>query len=127
MTNYQLDQSSSGSHTTLRPSVRLSAMNPSSAARAIDVVASPNVTSVVFVVDDEESVRESLELLMRTEGWRVESFASATDFMSRPRAPVPCCLVLDVRLRGHSGLELQRQLAGQIDIPIIFITGYGDI
>jgi FixJ family two-component response regulator len=102
-------------------------MNPSRAARAIDVVTSPNVTSLVFVVDDEESVRESLELLMRAEGWRVESFASVADFMSRPRAPVPCCLVLDVRLRGLGGLELQRQLAGKIDIPIIFISGYGDI
>jgi FixJ family two-component response regulator len=102
-------------------------MNPSSAARAIDVFTRPSVTSVVFVVDDETSVRESLELLMGAEGWRVETFASAADFMSRPRATVPCCLVLDVRLRGLSGLELQRQLAGRTEIPIIFITGYGDI
>lgn len=88
----------------------LSAMNPSSAARAIDVATRPNVTSLVFVVDDEVSVRESLELLMGAEGWRVETFASAADFVSRPRVTVPCCLVLDVRLRGHGGLELQRQL-----------------
>lgn len=105
----------------------LSAMNPSSAARAIDAVARPNVMSLIFVVDDEASVRESLELLMGAEGWRVETFASAAEFMSRPRATVPCCLVLDVRLRGLSGLELQRQLAGRTDIPIIFITGYDDI
>ena len=111
----------------MRPSVGLSAMHPSSAAHAIDVVTRPDVTSLVFVVDDEVSVRESLELLMGAVGWRVESFASAADFMSRPRATVPCCLVLDVRLKGLSGLDLQRQLAGRTDIPIIFITGYGDI
>lgn len=79
------------------------------------------------MIDDEVSVRESLELLLAAEGWLVETFASTADFMSRPRATVPCCLVLDVRLQGHSGFELQRQLAGRTDIPIIFITGYGDI
>ena len=104
----------------------LSAVNLSSAARAIDVTI-PNITSLVFVVDDEVSVRESLELLMGAEGWRVETFASAAEFMSRPHATVPCCLLLDVRLPGLSGLELQRQLAGRTDIPIIFITGYGDV
>jgi len=104
----------------------LSAMNRSSAARAIDVTI-PNITSLVFVVDDEVSVRESLELLMGAEGWRVETFASAADFMSRARATVPCCLVLDVRLPGLGGLELQRQLASRTDIAIIFITGYGDV
>ena len=104
----------------------LSAMNVSSASRAIDVTI-PNGMSLVFVVDDEVSVRESLELLMGTEGWRVETFASASDFMSRPRATVPSCLVLDVRLPGLSGLDLQRQLAGRTDISIIFITGYGDV
>ena len=104
----------------------LSAMNRSSAARAIDVTI-PNITSLVFVVDDEVSVRESLELLMGAEGWRVETFGSAADFMSRARATVPCCLVLDVRLPGLGGLELQRQLASRTDIPIIFITGYGDV
>ena len=102
-------------------------MKPSSAARALDVLTSVNVMSLVFVVDDEVSVRESLELLVRAEGWRVETFSSAADFMSRPRAAVPCCLVLDVRLPGLSGLELQRQLVGQTEIPIIFITGYGDV
>jgi len=104
----------------------LSAVNLSSAARPIDVTIT-NLPSLVFVVDDEVSVRESLELLMGTEGWRVETFASAADFLSRPRATVPCCLVLDVRLPGVSGLELQRHLAGRTDIPIIFITGYSDI
>jgi FixJ family two-component response regulator len=104
----------------------LSAMHLSNAAPAIDVTVK-NGMSLVFVVDDEVSVRESLELLMGAEGWRVETFVSAADFMSRPRATVPCCLVLDVRLPGLSGLELQSQLAGQTDIPIIFITGYGDV
>jgi FixJ family two-component response regulator len=104
----------------------LSAVNLSNAARAMDVTVA-NGMSLVFVIDDEVSVRESLELLMGAEGWRVETFACAADFMSRPRTTVSCCLVLDVRLPGLSGLELQRQLAGQTDIPIIFITGHGDV
>jgi FixJ family two-component response regulator len=104
----------------------LSASKLSRAARATDV-AMPYVTSLVFVVDDEVSVRESLELLIGAEGWCVETFASAADFMSRPRPTVPSCLVLDVRLPGIGGLELQRRLGSQTDIPIIFITGYGDV
>jgi FixJ family two-component response regulator len=104
----------------------LRAANLSSAPRAIDVTI-PIGISLVFVVDDEVSVRESLELLMGAEGWQVETFVSAADFMSRPPASVPCCLVLDVRLPGVSGLELQRQLAGRTDIPVIFISGYGDV
>jgi FixJ family two-component response regulator len=83
--------------------------------------------SIVFVVDDDVSVRESLELLIRTAGWQPETFASAKEFLSRPRPTVPCCLVLDVTLPGLSGLELQQQLAERTDMPIIFITGYGDI
>jgi FixJ family two-component response regulator len=86
-----------------------------------------DVTSVVFVVDDDISVRESLELLIRTAGWRPETFASAQEFLSRPRPTVPCCLVLDVTLPGLSGLELQEQLAERTDMPIIFITGHGDV
>jgi FixJ family two-component response regulator len=104
----------------------LSVEHLSNAGPAIDVTVA-NGLSLVFVVDDEVSVRESLELLMRVEGWRVETFASAAGFMSRPRATVPCCLVLDVRLPGRGGLELQRQLASRTEIPIIFITGYGDV
>ena len=104
----------------------LSAVNLSNAAPALDVTVA-NGMSLVFVVDDEVSVRESLELLMGAEGWRVETFVSAADFMSRLPATVPCCLVLDVRLPGLSGLELQTQLAGRTDIPIIFITGHGDV
>ena len=89
--------------------------------------ASVNVTSIVFVVVDDVSVRESLELSIRTAGWRPETFASAQEFLSRPRAAVPCCLVLDVTLPGFSGLELQQQLAERTDMPIIFITGHGDV
>ena len=82
---------------------------------------------VVFVVDDDISVRESLELLIKSGGWRAETFASARDFLSCPRATTPCCLVLDVRIPGLSGLDLQQQLAERTDMPIIFITGYGDV
>jgi FixJ family two-component response regulator len=87
----------------------------------------PDVTSIVFVVDDDVSVRESLELLIRTGGWQPETFASAQEFLSRPRPTVPCCLVLDVTLPGLSGLELQEQLAERTEMPIIFITGHGDV
>jgi len=100
---------------------------PSTAAGRIRVATMPDVTAIVFVVDDDISVRESLELLIKTAGWRPETFASAQDFLSRPRATVPCCLVLDVTLPGLNGLELQQQLAQRIDMPIIFITGYGDV
>src|SRR5215471_8174859 len=89
--------------------------------------ASKEPAPVVFVVDDDISVRESLELLITSAGWRSETFASARDFLSRQRATVPCCLVLDVRIPGLSGLELQQQLAARTDMPIIFITGYGDV
>jgi FixJ family two-component response regulator len=97
------------------------------AARANGVVAMPDVTSVVFVVDDDVSVRESLELLIRTAGWCPKTFASAQEFLSHPRPTGPSCLVLDVTLPGLSGLELQEQLAERPDMPIIFITGHGDV
>ena len=96
-------------------------------SRSIEVLTMPDVTSVVFVVDDDVSVRESLELLVSTAGWRPETFASAAEFLSRPRAIVPCCLVLDVTMPGLNGLELQQQLAERTDVPIIFITGHGDV
>jgi len=82
---------------------------------------------IVFVVDDDISVRESLELLIKSAGWHSETFASAQAFLSRPRAAVPSCLVLDVTLPGLNGLELQQQLTERTDMPIIFITGYGDV
>jgi FixJ family two-component response regulator len=87
----------------------------------------PDATTTVFVVDDDISVRESLELLIKTAGWKAETFDSAKDFLARPRVTVPCCLVLDVSLPGLNGLELQQKLAERTDMPIIFITGYGDV
>jgi FixJ family two-component response regulator len=87
----------------------------------------PDVASIVFVVDDDVSVRESLELLIRTAGWQSATFASAQDFLSYPRATVPSCLVLDVTLPGLNGLELQQQIADRTEMPIIFITGHGDV
>ncbi len=83
---------------------------------------------IVFIVDDDISVRESLELLIQTEGWQPETFASAGEFLDRPRALVPSCLVLDISLPGLNGLELQKRVAVERkDMPIIFITGYGDV
>ena len=87
----------------------------------------PDTTPVVFVVDDDISVRESLELLLETAGWRAETFASAEEFLSRPRTPASSCLVLDVSLPDLNGLDLQKRIADRIDMPIIFITGRGDI
>ena len=86
-----------------------------------------NTSPIVFVVDDDVSVRESLEGLIQSEGWRVETFASAHAFLMRPRASLPSCLVLDVTLPDLSGLDLQKRLADRSDMPIIFITGYGDV
>ena len=83
---------------------------------------------IVFVVDDDVSVRESLELLIRCEGWQPEIFASAQAFLDNPRVLVPSCLVLDVSLPGLNGLDLQKRVAVErTDMPIIFITGYGDV
>lgn len=84
--------------------------------------------AIVFVVDDDASVREGLGSLIRSAGLGVETFASAQEFLVRPRADVPSCLVLDVRLPGLSGLDLQKRMAEvNIEIPIIFITGHGDV
>ena len=88
----------------------------------------PEPKAIVFVVDDDESVRESLEALIRAAGLSVETFASAQQFLVGPRANIPSCLVLDVRMPGLSGLDLQKRMAEiNIEIPIIFITGHGDI
>jgi FixJ family two-component response regulator len=85
-------------------------------------------TSIVFVVDDDISVRESLELLIPSAGWRVETFASAQDFLAYDRPLAPSCLVLDLSLPGLNGLELQTRIAAnQLEMPIIFITGHGDV
>ena len=97
------------------------------ASRSIEMLTMPDVLPIVFVVDDDLSVRESLELLIKSAGWQPETFVSAQEFLSRPHPPVPCCLVLDVTLPGLSGLDLQAQLAERTDMPIIFITGHGDV
>jgi FixJ family two-component response regulator len=87
-----------------------------------------SATPIVFVVDDDISVRESLEALIRTEGWQAETFSSAQAFLSRPRVGSPSCLILDVSLPDLNGLDLQKRIAGdRLDMPIIFITGHGDI
>ena len=83
---------------------------------------------IVFVVDDDVSVRESLELLIRSEGWQPETFASAQEFLGHPRALVPSCLVLDFSLPDLNGLDLQKRVAVErTEMPIIFITGHGDV
>jgi FixJ family two-component response regulator len=88
----------------------------------------PHATPIVFVVDDDVSVREALEALIGSEGWKVETFASAQEFLARPRAHAPSCLVLDVGLPDLNGLDLQKRIAvDRTDLPIIFITGHGDI
>ena len=84
-------------------------------------------TPIIFVVDDDISVRESLELLLRTAGWKVETFASANAFLARGRVNIPCCLVLDVSLPDLNGLDVQKRVVDRADMPIIFITGHGDI
>jgi RNA polymerase sigma factor (sigma-70 family) len=84
--------------------------------------------AIVYVIDDDAQTREALKNLMRSVGLQVEVFALAQDFLRSKRPDVPACLVLDVRLRGLSGLDLQKRMAeAKIEVPIIFITGYGDI
>ncbi len=83
---------------------------------------------IVFIVDDDVSVRESLDLLVRFEGWRAETFASAQEFLDYPRPMVPTCLVLDISLPGLNGLDVQKRVAAERpDMPIIFITGHRDV
>ena len=93
----------------------------------MNVVATPNATATVFVVDDDVSVRESLELLISAAGWQPLTFESAKEFLAHPRHFGACCLILDVALPGLNGLELQEQIRERTDMPIIFITGHGDI
>ncbi len=88
----------------------------------------PEPAAIVLVVDDDLSVREALGSLIRSAGLNVETFASAQEFLAHPRANAPSCLVLDVRLPGLSGLDLQKRMAElHLEIPIVFITGHGDI
>jgi FixJ family two-component response regulator len=86
-----------------------------------------SATPTVFFVDDDVWVRDSLELLADSAGWRVATFASASEFLARPRTSVPSCLVLDVGLPEASGLEMQQRLADRPEMPIIFVTGCGDV
>ncbi len=103
-------------------------MNSASAKSSASGSPKSDPIPIVFVVDDDVSVRESLEALIRFVGWQPETFASAEEFLIRPRPVAPCCLVLDVSLPDLNGLELQKLIAtDRIDMPIIFITGHGDI
>ena len=87
-----------------------------------------HATPIVFIVDDDVSVRSALESLIESAGWVAETFASAQEFLRRPRVAAPSCLVLDVSLPDINGLELQRRVAtDRTDMPIIFISGYGDV
>ena len=96
-------------------------------SRSMEAFTNPDVKSIVFIVDDDVSVRDSLELLINSEGWRAQLFASAHDFLSHPRTAIPCCLILDVNLPELNGLELQKQLTNRNDMPIIFISGCADV
>jgi len=88
----------------------------------------PEPAAIVLIVDDDLSVREGLGSLIRSAGLRAETFASAQEFLARPRVDAPSCLVLDVRLPGLSGLDLQKRMAEvNLEIPIVFITGHGDV
>ena len=96
--------------------------------RGLESQRGSNGTPVVFVVDNEHSERESLELLIRCEGWQPATFASAKEFLAYPRSLVPSCLVLDVSLPGLNGLDLQKRVAVErTDMPIIFVTGLSDV
>ena len=86
-----------------------------------------NAAPVVFIVDDDQSVRESLALLVGTAGWEPETFSSATAFLEHERVLVPSCLVLDVSLPDLNGLDVQKRVVDRVEMPIIFITGLGDI
>ena len=104
--------------------VMKSASAPSSKSSSTKAEAKP----IVFIVDDDISVRESLETLISFVGWQAETFASAEEFLTRRRSTTPCCLVLDISLPVLNGLELQKLIApDRVDMPIIFITGHGDI
>src|SRR6184192_2542957 len=94
----------------------------------MSAVAESQQKPIVFVVDDDVSVRESLDLLIKFAGWQSETFGSAGEFLARPRTTTPSCLVLDVSLPDLNGLELQKLIASErTDMPIIFITGHGDV
>lgn len=91
-------------------------------------ISSSDELSIVYVVDDDESMRRAVSMLLRSVGYQVETFASATDFLAAEKQDLPSCLILDVRLKGQSGLAVQEQFAAsKMPIPIIFMTAHGDI
>jgi FixJ family two-component response regulator len=100
---------------------------PSLFGHSKEAVKQPNLISVVFVIDDDVSVRESLELLIKREGYHPELFASAREFLSHPTPATTCCLILDLNLPELNGLELQKQLIDRSDMPIVFISGDADV
>jgi FixJ family two-component response regulator len=103
-------------------------MMPLTPPRAALAAASPHdAAPVVFLVDDDVSVREAVEALLESAGWRCEAFSSAEAFLARPRVLAPSCLVLDVGLPGLNGLDLQAVLGARLHMPIIFISGNGDV
>jgi FixJ family two-component response regulator len=102
-------------------------VSSSIAPRGVEAISMPDVKGIVFVVDDDISVREALGPLLKDAGWQPKMFESAQGFLDHPRGTGPSCLVLDVTLPGLNGLELQRRLADRPEMPIIFITGYGDV
>ena len=95
--------------------------------RTILRIGNRDTPPTVFVIDGDIAVRQSLERLIRTAGCEPETFASAEEFLSHPRSTVPSCVILDLTLPGLSGLELQKQLAGQPELPLIFVTGHTDV
>jgi FixJ family two-component response regulator len=95
-------------------------------AESITLHDAVDVRPTVFVIDEDVSVRESLESLIRRTGWESESFASPEQFLAHPRPALPCCAIVDLTLPKLSGLELQKQLAGGLDLPIIFVSAHTD-
>jgi FixJ family two-component response regulator len=111
---------------TISQGPRMSSTHLFSPALGASVMA--DVTPIVFVVDDDVAVRESLQLLIRCEGWQPRAFASAQEFFARPPALVPNCLIIDVFLAGFDGLDVQKRVSiERPEMPIIFITGHGDV
>jgi FixJ family two-component response regulator len=103
-------------------------MDTASADERVSKSSTPRTTPVVFVVDDDVAVRESLELLIRSAGWQPETFETAREFLSRPRVLAPSCLILDITLPDLNGLDLQRLIAAdRLDMPVIFISGHGNV
>src|SRR5678815_2413839 len=115
----------------LRPRTARAPPSPSpfrSTAEKNDMRAARQPDAIIAIVDDDASAREGLQSLIRSAGWRVETFVSAQDFLGRRGAEAPSCLILDLQLPGLSGLDLQKRMADVgLEIPIVFLTGHGDI